>query len=488
MFKKITYAIHRVLGTVISLLFLMWFITGLVLIYKSFPDVDKTQRHDHRICLTDSLPNIEDVLAQIPQDEKLKSIQVNQYKNKGIFTVETSKDTYYISSQLEQDNEPISKAELEDIAQSWVQASIAKIDTLHKQDIWIMYSKYQKELPIYKVHFDDSAKHQLYLSSRTGEVQQLTTRNERLWAYVGSIPHKLYIPALRQHTRTWINTLTTLATLSFITVITGFILGVRAYTKRYKIQKKWSTPYRKFSYKWHTLFGFAFSLFLFTWSISGMMALQKVPQWLVKTHTNYHIPQKIKGKKVDPAAYPLDYRKLQEAFPKLKQISWTSFQGVPIYEIIDGKEVLHIDASKDSIQRLNLSEAQICQAIESIHGQETKYNIQLIHHFEEYYLPWKRDLDLPVYKVSVESEDENTYYISPETGNYKHLDKNRKARKWLFNGFHYLHIQWLMERPVLWTLTIWFLALGCIAVSGTGVWLSFKFLIRKLKKKPKKTC
>ena len=70
MFKKITYAIHRVLGTVISLLFLMWFITGLVLIYKSFPDVDKTQRHDHRICLTDSLPNIEDVLAEIPQDEK----------------------------------------------------------------------------------------------------------------------------------------------------------------------------------------------------------------------------------------------------------------------------------------------------------------------------------------------------------------------------------------------------------------------------------
>ena len=485
MLKKITYFIHSLLGTIISLLFLMWFITGLVLIYHPFPDVNKQDRHALRANITDSLPAIQEVLACIPNNESVKHIQLNQYKQNALFQVTTSADIYHITADLQQLDSNISKQQMHSIAKSWIDAPISHVDTLHKQDIWIMYSKYLKELPIYKVHFSDSDKHQLYLSSKTGEVQQFTSQSERIWAYLGSIPHKLYIPALRQHTRIWINTLTTLATLSFITVLTGLILGFRAIIKRYRIKKEWSCPYSRPWYKWHHILGLLFGLFLLTWSISGMMALQKVPQWLVKTQTDYKVSQKIKGAKIKPTSYPLDYRTLQKEYPDLKQITWDYFQGVPIYHIVIGENELAIDASTNKVKELNLEVEPIQAAIEGIHGTETKYSIQLIHHYEEYYLPWSRHLDLPVYKVEVDTPDKDLYYIAANTAKYKYLNTNRKVRKWLFNGFHYLHFKPLIERPILWHFTLWLLALGCIGVTGSGVYLGFKYLSRTYKQKMK---
>lgn len=488
MLKKTIYAIHRILGTAISLVFLMWFITGLVLIYHSFPDVNKETRNLHRDIITDSLPPITDLLNQIPAEEQFKTLQLNQYKNQSLFTLTTNKQLSLTNASLVPDKGPISQGELKAIASKWVDAPILKIDTLQKRDVWIMYTRYLKELPIYKIHFDDKEKHQLYISSITGEVQQFTTQSERFWAYIGSIPHKFYIPALRQHTTIWINTLNILSAIAFIVVLSGFILAFRALWKRYRIQRNLSCPYKKPIYKWHYLLGLIFGIFLLTWSISGILALKKVPQWMVKTHTNYHIPQKIKGKKIHPSQYKLDYRVLQKEFSELKQIEWEYFQGVPIYHIINGSQELYIDASADTLKILNLSEQNIRQAIEHIHGADSKYTIELIHEYENYYLPWKRHLDLPVYKVTVDTEDNNLYYISPETGSYKYLDNNKKARKFLFNTLHYLHNPWLMDKPEVWTILIWILVLGCITTLSTGVWLSCTYVVRKFKKKPKKSC
>ena len=37
------FKVHRILGIFLSILFLMWFVTGIVMMYHTYPKVDKSQ-------------------------------------------------------------------------------------------------------------------------------------------------------------------------------------------------------------------------------------------------------------------------------------------------------------------------------------------------------------------------------------------------------------------------------------------------------------
>lgn len=482
MIRKFIYSLHRVLGTAVSLLFLMWFCTGLVLIYHPFPNVTAEQKNEKLETLPDSLPAIDVLESQIKNPDKTSKIRLRQFQGQTIVTASEKKHNYTFCADTNEIAKKVNYKAIENIAKTWVNAPVEKVDTLIDLEQWIMYSKYEKELPIYKFYFADENGSQLYIASKSGDVQQFTTSVQRFWAWIGAIPHTLYIPALRKHTQLWIDTITLLAMIGLVMCIGGIYVGVDAYYRRYKSKGKFESPYRKKWYWWHHVVGLLFGIFLLTWAVSGVMSLKKVPQWITKTHEEYKIPMKIKGKHPSLDKYKLDYRLIKQRYTDLKEVEWSYFQGVPFYKTIVGGKELSIDASQDTLLELFLPQKAIEKSIRSIHGDSVKFSVTLIDEYENYYLPWKKELALPVYKVEVDDADKSLYYINPKNGDYKYLNQNRKTRKWMFNALHYFHIKWLMDRPVLWTIFIWVAVLGCIIVSGTGVWLSWKYIRRKMKK------
>ncbi len=64
--KKFFIQLHRILGTALSLAFLMWFLSGMVMIYSGFPRANKkmafnnsesVSQYKHQIAMpADSLP------------------------------------------------------------------------------------------------------------------------------------------------------------------------------------------------------------------------------------------------------------------------------------------------------------------------------------------------------------------------------------------------------------------------------------------------
>lgn len=480
--RSLFFSLHRIFGTLISLLFLMWFISGLVLIYHPFPNVSKEQKYEKMDTLPSSLPDIKDLLTRIPEVEGIRSVKVKQFQGQTLFSVKTKDSTYTLCPDSLEEVLPITQQNIDLTAKKWVNASVLKIDTLYDNEQWIMYSRYNDELPIYKYYFDDAAKHELYISSRTGEVQQFTSQSERMWAWFGAIPHKLYFPFLRQYTDIWINVLTISGIICLIASLTGIYIGISAYYKRFRHKKKIESPYKKRWYRWHHITGVIFGFFLATWAFSGAMSLQKIPQWAVKTNNDYKIASsKIRGKRLSIDKYALDYRTLKDSYPNLKEIEWSNFQSIPVYNIVYDNRTLTIDASSAKAKELYLTEEDILKSIRKIHGDSTTIRVSLINEYDEYYLSRERSLALPVYKIDVDDNDQSTYYINPKNGDYKYLDQNRKVKKWVFSGLHYFNIKFLVDRPLLWTGVIWILCIGGIIVCSTGVWLGIRFSSRKVK-------
>lgn len=481
-FRSFIFTLHRLTGTVISLFFLMWFVSGLVLIYYPFPNVSSSQKYERMEALPDSLPAIDSVLAQFSASEDIKKIGLRFFQGQTLFSVETADGLHTVCGDTLQRVKPVTGETIERIVRRWVDAPVARVDTLTERDQWIMYSRYEEEMPIYKFYFDDDDKHQLYLSSRTGEVQQFTTASQRLQAWLGAIPHKLYWPFIRKNADVWTTTLTVGGVIALIAALSGIYIGVYVVYRRYRAKRKIGSPYKKHWYKWHHISGLIFGIFLATFAFSGSMALQRIPQWVIKTHENYRVSDsQWRGKPLSADRYVLDYRTLASRYPDIKMIEWSHFQDIPIYKIVAGREEISVDASSSEVKELNLCRSDVEKAVRGVHkGHELK-SVGLIDDYEEYYLSRKGSLPLPVYRIEVDNADHSLYYVDPRTGDFKYLNQSRKAKKWIFSGLHYLNIKWLVERPVLWTIAIWTLCLGGAYVSLSGAWLGMKYMKRKIK-------
>ena len=480
---KFLRKIHKITASAIAVFFLMWFVSGLILLYHPYPRVTEDIINDKKEELPSSLPSITSIQQSVGQE--IRGLSLKQFQGQTLISVSTKDGTKVLNADSTQKVKPITFNSVEKVASRWVDAPILRVDTLHEREQWILYSRYDKVMPIYKFYFDDNAKTELFVSGKNGEVQQLTTRNERFWAWVGAIPHKFYIPSLRKHTEIWQNTSSIISGICLLAAISGWILAIYLWVNRYRKKRVWENPYKKRWYRWHFSFGMIFGIFLMAWALSGIFAMQKVPQWMVATEGEYTFKNsRLWGMKPLPISYyQLDYRILKEAYPDLKEVEWTHFGQIPAYRLVYGDRESYVDASGPNIKPLYIQQEIVKNGFQKIHGEDTPIRISLMNESDNYYLSRRLPLPLPVYKVEVEDGDHSVYYVSPETGYIRYMNKNKVLRKWLFNAIHYLDIDWLLARPWLWTICIWTLCIGCGVVCTTGVVLGYKMLFRKRRRR-----
>lgn len=486
MFRRFIFKVHRITGTAIAAFFLMWFVTGVVLLYHDYPKVSDRELREHLEVLPLSLPDVGEVMSSLP--DSVESLTLRMFQGQALFEAQSGDSSVIFCADTTQKPLPITYLSAEREARKWVDAPVVAVDTLHERVQWILYSRYEKELPIYRFCFGDAQKHEVFVSSRTAEVQQVTTLSERVWAWLGAIPHKLYFPFIRKDADVWKWTITVGGAFCLLAALSGAYVGVDMLLRHRRQKKRWGSPYRRFTWKWHHLLGLVFGIFIIAWGLSGMMAMQKIPQWLV--------PVKAKGelKDAEPMAtgmlslndYHLDYRLLRQTYPELKQVEWTSVGGKPVYRIVDGKKERCIDAGGEKPKELKLTAKDVEAAVVRLHGSDRKISVSLMNEYDEYYLSRSGMRALPVYKIDVDDEDHTTYYINPANGDTRSYTDNKRVRKWVFSGIHYLNVKWLVERPVLWTIVIWLLCIGGTIVSLTGTIMGVKYLRRTFGRKGKK--
>ena len=486
MFTRFMFTLHRVTGTLLSLLFVAWFVSGIVMMYHGFPRVTADDRAARLEPLdTAGMPSIAELRRRLPDSlGRIDELSVSRYLGQTVFEVHAGDETLRLPADSTLSLPTIDDAYLLRVATTWCDAPIAGVDTLRDLDQWIPFGRLREELPILRFRFADADRTQLYVSSRTGDVLQLTTRSKRIWAWLGPIPHWVYFTRLRQDVDLWSRTVIWLSGIGCIMVIAGMYVGIYTTVQARRRRQKRFIPYKKRWYYWHHLTGLVFGLFTLTWAFSGMMSLADPPEWFMPQHAPLAARDTMNALAPRPETYPTDYRMLIARSERpVTQIRWTHFFGLPTCEVrLQGeKEGLTIDAT--TLRPLALTREQVTDAVRRLHGPDAQLSTELMAEYDTYYFDRQGRLSLPVYRIRVADADHTTYYINPATGQLRDYSDHRRAGFWMYKGLHSLRFKFLATHPALWTVVMWALLLGGTAVSVSGFVLGLRYIGRLFRRR-----
>jgi hypothetical protein len=125
------------------------------------------------------------------------------------------------------------------IASTWTRqpAAAARIELVQDVDQWTVQSGVRRVQPLWKYSWPDGQ--QVYISQRSGEVEQYTTTASRIGAYLGPIPHWLYFTPFRKHPESWSRFVIWSSGIGTATAILGIVIGLWMYSpsKRYRFNQ-----------------------------------------------------------------------------------------------------------------------------------------------------------------------------------------------------------------------------------------------------------
>ena len=146
-FRKFISGFHRILGVLLCLLFFMWFASGIVMIYHSFPRASQEYKLQRQAALraADLLP-MDSLMSMFPDTASLQSASVEMRFDRPAISMRGKgvPPALYMDDfgPVEKFDEAVRLKTL----QLWCSSPILKIDTLEKVDQWIPFGGYNKEL------------------------------------------------------------------------------------------------------------------------------------------------------------------------------------------------------------------------------------------------------------------------------------------------------------------------------------------------------
>lgn len=482
--KKIFIQTHKITGSVLSLLFLVWFISGVVMIFDGFPHASRKERFEYLQPI--SAKQIQQLAAPAKNWKGKVVLELCEgepvyrvYKNRKAQTVYNAQTLAALPK--------FEETHATQLAGNFLKSPVKELVVMNELDQWIPWSYYQPLLPIYKCYMDDAKHTVLYVSRQTGEIIQQTDRRARWSARVGAIPHWLYFKKLRLQKGLWIDVVIFLSAIGIVVCISGIVVGF-IFKK-----KKGITPYKKTAYKWHHITGYIFGIFVFTFILSGFFSLADVPDWMVgvknKKQVKIEWNQKLDLKE-QPELSPLEIWNALEIKENVRRIEWKNLQGLPgFYVYYNQYQIPEVYVWKNgAILKKGAYSVSEIKDLGRKHIVGTGFEVKVQERYDNYYtgsamyyLPEK------AYKIVVNDAPKTWIYLNPVSGDeVKRYTKNTRLRRWLYQGLHKFNFQFLKEEADWFRkLILVILSLGGIAVSVTGVWLSKVWLrrtIRKIKK------
>jgi uncharacterized iron-regulated membrane protein len=465
--------VHRWLGVVFCLLFAMWFASGIVMHFVSFPHLTEAERFA-------GLPYID--LGHVNYGP-VDAIRVTSFRPNRVRLVQRSDGPVYIVS----DGTRIAAIQASDLSPAAINtpglAMAIAADyarrrgiapdsieaALRDYDQWSVQGELDAYRPLYIVALHDGLGTELYVSSVTGEVVQRTTSAERFWNALGSVPHWLYFTALRSRPAIWSPLLWSVSLLALIATVAGTIIGLFRLFKFCSL-----SPYQPYQgwQAFHYWLGLSCSLFVLTWIFSGWLSMDNGLLFSVETFSP-----------VENAAFnssakwtAIPSNEISHLSARDREVEWFTF-GTRIYRrersTITKQSLFAPDKAEDgrSLERKFLSSGDVDSAIAQVSRACAATSIV---EPDEDYSSLSTMPGAPVYRVVCGA---TWYQIDSANGALlERLDRSRRIYRWLHNGLHTLDFPFFRNRPAIWTAVIVALCLWGLSFTLSGVVLAWRRL------------
>jgi hypothetical protein len=491
--KKVTkflIILHRYLGLALSILFVVWFLSGFAMMYVKYPTMRPHERMQNLppVNLTNANLTLPQALSKAGITDTLRLVRLGMMLDRPVYRITTFWGKYY--AVFADNGEKFTGTDTLLAGQLAVaflknKAQPAKLDTLHQIDQWMAAHQYQGYMPpAYRFEMNDAAKTYLYVSLQTGEVVQMVTAKQRFLAWLGPIPHWIYPTILLRNRPLWTDIIIWSSTLGSVMCLAGIVLGLVRYKKNKKKPLEFS-PYKKKWFRWHHYTGFVFGIFVFTWVFSGLLSMTPW-DWAPFTRLDMEQTNQWNGGVFNPDLFHYSPKELANQLKsdlRVKEIQLTQVDGKAYYLSMEDElksRLIPADTPAPAFELFN--EKRFISKVQELHQGVKLIENKLLTEYDDYYYSKNSDKRLPVLRIKIDTPEQHWYYIDLHTGQVvlKH-EKTSRLERWLYHGLHSFDFRLILHKRPLWDIIVIILMLGGTAVSVNGLVLSLKLVKRKLR-------
>jgi len=276
--------IHRWVGTALCVLFLLWFPSGIGMMYWGMPAISARDRLERAPVLDAGrvVLSPQEAAAKVGVRAAPADLRLNSFDGRPVYRFGTGGRgggggrIVYADTGEEQADAPLLMRNRAAAAWTGQPVAAATVESVTETDQWMVGNQLRTLRPLWKYSWPNGE--QLYIGE-SGEVLLHTTRTTRLHAYLSAIPHWLYFTPLRKHQPVWIRFATYAAMIGTAGALIGVVVGAWLYSPRQKYRYAGAPsrfPYRG-QKRWHTILGFVFGIATVTWTFSGSLAFLPFP-------------------------------------------------------------------------------------------------------------------------------------------------------------------------------------------------------------------
>lgn len=487
--KRSLIFLHRWLGVALCVLFLLWFPSGIGMMYwGNFPGVRPADRLQRSPALDGSTVVLApaEAFAKSGLEQPAEQVRLNSFDGRPVYRFGGGREetVVYADTGELRGRAPGELVHRSAAAWTGLPLSAATIEPVEAVDQWTIGAQLQTLRPMWKYSWPNGE--QVYVSGISGEVVQYTTTISRFGAWVGVIPHWLYFVPLRTHQPVWLTFVIWSSGVATIAALFGVVIGVWMYSpaKRYRhAGAPTSLPYRG-QKRWHTVLGLVFGLAAATWAFSGMMSLNPFRTSGSRAgRTVDPIPEALRGPRFQLAAFdakPPQKALAQVAGLDVRDLELTTFAGEPFYmAALAGGETRMIPVKGEP--QSEIGRERIVDVVKQAAPPNSIAEISALEQFDLYYVSRYLPRPFPVIRVLLNDAQQTRYYIDPKTGRLVTSYNSRNwSSRWLYHGLHSLDFPWLYNHRPLWDIVMITFMVGGTALCVTSLVLAWRVLGRTL--------
>lgn len=487
--KRHLFLVHRWLGIVLGLFMVMWFASGIVMMYVGYPKLTVAERVAAlpALDLPAGTPGPGGAIIAAGKAEPPQSVRLTSIGGEAYYVLTWKEGVAAVHAASGRPLGAVEGAQAMASARAFIPGARAVYDALVEEDAWTHSRALDPHRPLHRVAMDDARGMVLYVSGRTGEVVRDASRIERSWNWAGAWIHWLYPFRGNLLDRHWHDMVVWISIAATLLAATGVTIGVMRWRFRGAYRSGSRSPYRTTFARWHHVGGMLFGCLALTWIFSGLMSMN--PWKLFSSAAPALHEEAMAGAPLSAAHLSADVaepiRRFRAAGFAPRELEWTVFDGrgwvvarnaggrtriAPISGDMPPREMLDLDALAAAGARL-LPGARVV-ARTDLRDWDAYHYTRAPHtmtgHVE------KR---LPVVRLEFDDPYRTWVHLDPYTGRVAaRLDTRQRVKRWLFAFLHSWDWDPLLAHRPAWDALLIGLSAGGLAIAGTGVTMGWRRL------------